>query len=135
MASSTALPDSLAALLDAKDYYSFHQKLRTSSARTLAAPRRRAPGASPSVAVDGHQPFDEKAKETAALLWEGARRLLEQGQLGSGVDVAGLLVDVWKSRGVECGPEERCKLAVSSAGALPCRLSASRLKHEARAGP
>lgn len=111
---SADLPKSLLPLLpllDQKDYYSFHQKLRTSAARLQSAPRRRAgasaAGASPAVAVEGHLPFDDKAKEAAALLWEGSRRLLEQGQLGSGVDAAGLLVDLWKTRGVECSTEER----------------------------
>ncbi|KAM0755335.1 cytoplasmic protein [Meredithblackwellia eburnea MCA 4105] len=88
------------ALLLSSDYYSAHQKARTTAARLLAAPRRGPASTAP-------QTFDKKAQEAAELLWESARRLLEKGQVGSGADLAGLLVGVWESREVECGDKER----------------------------
>lgn len=94
----------IVSLLAESDFYSAHQKARTSAARLLAAPRR-APA--PSVATPAPT-FDKKAQEAAELLWETSRRLLEAGQIGSGADLAGLLVNtVWDSRGVSCGETER----------------------------
>ncbi|BGP17964.1 hypothetical protein JCM10213_003970 [Rhodosporidiobolus nylandii] len=91
--------------LAAGDYYSAHQKARTTATRLLAPPRRNAP-------PPGSQlPYDKKAQEAAELLWDSARKLLEQGQQGSGVDLGVMLVeDVWTARNVGCGKEERAKI-------------------------
>ncbi|KAK4703344.1 golgi to ER traffic protein 4, partial [Phenoliferia sp. Uapishka_3] len=91
-------------LLDAENYYSAHQKARTSATRLLAAPRR-----APAPSVDTPTPtYDKKAQEAAELLWETSRRLLEKGQVGSGADLAMMLVNaVWDARGVSCGDAER----------------------------
>ena len=83
-------------LLDAEDYYSAHQKARTTATRLLSS------RTGPTTTT-----FDKKATEAANLLWEAGRRLLEKGQVGSGVDLATYLVEVWKARGVECGEEQR----------------------------
>jgi golgi to ER traffic protein 4 len=74
------------------------QKYRTSAARLLKAP--------PSTET---LPFDSKAQEAVELLWDGARSLLEKGQLGSGTDLGLYLIDVWNTRGVVCGNDERGK--------------------------
>lgn len=79
------------------DFYSAHQKARTTSARLLSK------AASPTA-------LDTKASEAATLLWQVSKALLEKGQVGSGVDLAGLLVGVWKARGVECGERERAQV-------------------------
>jgi hypothetical protein len=104
--------------LSAGDFYSAHQKARTTATRLVAPPRR---GPAPTPAPDGTLPFDTKAQEAASLLWEGARRLLEQGQTGSGADLAGFLVEVWKARGVACGPEERGECERASERAVGAR--------------
>jgi hypothetical protein len=78
------------------DYYTAHQKARTTSTRLLARA-----GSDPSRGV-----------EASELLWEVARALLEKGQVGSGVDLAGLLVGTWKTREVACGEKERGALTV-----------------------
>lgn len=96
----TQLHESIAA----GDHYSAHQKARTTATRLLAPPRR---GPAPTPDANGFLPFDTKAQEAATLLYEGAVALLEKGQTGSGVDLAGYLCDVWKARGVACGAEER----------------------------
>ncbi|GAA5977097.1 hypothetical protein JCM10908_004855 [Rhodotorula pacifica] len=91
--------------LQSGDYYSAHQKARTTATRLLAPPRRNAPPAGTSL------PYDAKAQEAADLLWDTARKLLEKGQAGSAVDLATMLVqDVWTARGVGCGKEERAKI-------------------------
>ncbi|GAA5886408.1 hypothetical protein JCM3774_000293, partial [Rhodotorula dairenensis] len=85
------------------DYYSAHQKARTTATRLLAPPRRAAPQPAGTV-----PPYDAKAQEAAELLWDAARKLLEKGQAGSAVDLATMLVqDVWTARGVACGKDER----------------------------
>lgn len=88
------------------DYYSAHQKARTATTRLLAPPRR---GPAPTPSKDGTLAFDSKAQEAAELLWEGSRKLLEKGQIGSGVDLGQLLLDVWKTRGVKCDDDTRGK--------------------------
>ncbi|ORY77273.1 hypothetical protein BCR35DRAFT_305580 [Leucosporidium creatinivorum] len=93
--------------IQAGDHYSAHQKARTTATRLLAPPRR---GPAPTTNDKGFLPFDPKAQEAATLLYEGATALLEKGQTGSGVDLAGFLCDVWKARGVQCGSEERAKI-------------------------
>jgi hypothetical protein len=41
-------------------------------------------------------------------LWDAARKLLENGQTGSGVDLGVMLLeDVWTAREVGCGKDER----------------------------
>lgn len=92
--------------LEAGDAYSAHQKVRTTATRLLAPPRR---GPAPTPTADGYLPFDSKAQEASELLWEGARRLLEQGQTGSGVDLAQYLVETWRTRGVKCDDATRCE--------------------------
>jgi hypothetical protein len=104
---------SIQSLTESGEYYAAHQvsrrrgsiqtrpdvpwqKYRTSAARLLKAP--------PSTEK---LPFDSKAQEAAELLWEGARSLLEKGQLGSGTDLGLYLIDVWNTRGVVCGNDER----------------------------
>ena len=90
--------------LTAGDYYSAHQKARTTATRLLAPPRRAAPATSTS----GTLPYDKKAREAAQGLWDASRRLLEKGQVGSGVDLAVMLIeDVFKARDVACGKDER----------------------------
>ncbi|GAA6030276.1 hypothetical protein JCM8097_009023 [Rhodosporidiobolus ruineniae] len=87
------------------DFYSAHQKARTTATRLLAPPRRNPPPAGTQL------PYDAKAQEAASVLWDAARKLLEQGQQGSGVDLAVMLVeDVWTARAVGCGKEERGKI-------------------------
>ncbi|GAA5838858.1 hypothetical protein JCM9279_003882 [Rhodotorula babjevae] len=91
--------------LDSGDYYSAHQKARTTAVRLLAPPRRNPPPAGTVL------PYDQKAQDAASLLWDAARRLLEQGQVGSGVDLGVMLVDdVWLARQVGCGKDERAKI-------------------------
>ncbi|BGP26049.1 cytoplasmic protein [Rhodotorula toruloides] len=87
------------------DFYSAHQKARTTATRLLAPPRRNPPPAGSVL------PYDKKAQEAAELLWDAARKLLENGQTGSGVDLGVMLVeDVWTAREVGCGKNERAKL-------------------------
>ena len=86
--------------------YAAQQKARTSATRLLAG-KRGAPAPAPGAV----QAFDAKAQEAALLLWEASRRLLELGEVGSGADLANYLVEVWKSRGVECGNEEKGELS------------------------
>ncbi|GAA5892986.1 hypothetical protein JCM5296_003398 [Sporobolomyces johnsonii] len=87
------------------DYYSAHQKARTTATRLLAPPRRGPPPAGSVL------PYDTKAQEAAEVLWDAARKLLEKGQQGSGVDLGVMLVeDVWKAREVGCGKDERDKV-------------------------
>jgi hypothetical protein len=88
--------------LSAGDFYSAHQKARTTAIRLLAPPRRNPPPKGAQL------PYDSKAQEAAELLWDSARKLLEQGQQGSGVDLGVMLVeDVWTARGNGCGKDER----------------------------
>lgn len=94
--------DQVVSLLAAGDFYSAHQKARTTAARLLAGPRRAT--AAPTTAT---ATFDKKAQDAAELLWETARRLLEEGQVGSGADLAIMLVGVWDARGVACGDQQR----------------------------
>lgn len=90
--------------LTSGDYYSAHQKARTTATRLLAPPRRTAAAPPAGDAL----PYDAKAQQAADLLWDAARKLLEKGQAGSAVDLATMLVhDVWTARGVACGKEER----------------------------
>lgn len=88
--------------LSSQPPYAAQQKARTSATRLLA-PKRGTPAPAAGVV----QPFDGKAQEAAELLWEASRRLLEMGEVGSGADLANYLVEVWRSRGVECGQGER----------------------------
>jgi hypothetical protein len=84
------------------DFYSAHQKARTTATRLLAPPRRN------PLPVGTILPYDKKAQEAAELLWDAARKLLENGQTGSGVDLGVMLVeDVWTAREVGCGKDER----------------------------
>ncbi|GAA5879063.1 hypothetical protein JCM16303_001286 [Sporobolomyces ruberrimus] len=93
--------------LTAGDYYSAHQKARTTATRLLAPPRRAAPPSSSTATL----PYDKKAQEAAQGLWDASRRLLEQGQVGSGVDLAVMLIEeVYKAREVGCGKDERDKI-------------------------
>lgn len=88
--------------LSSGDFYSAHQKARTTATRLLAPPRRNPPPAGTVL------PYDTKAQEAAETLWDAARKLLENGQQGSGVDLATMLVqDVWTARDVGCDKEER----------------------------
>lgn len=97
------------AFLASGDYYSAHQKARTTATRLLAPPRRNPPPAGTVL------PYDAKAQEAAELLWDAARKLLEKGQAGSAVDLATMLVqDVWTARGVACGKDERGECTHSS---------------------
>lgn len=94
--------------LTSGDYYSAHQKARTTATRLLAPPRRNAAAAAPP--AGDALPYDAKAQQAAELLWDAARKLLEKGQAGSAVDLATMLVhDVWTARGVACGKQERGK--------------------------
>lgn len=95
--------------LTAGDYYSAHQKARTTATRLLAPPRRAGPPSTSTVL-----PYDKKAQEAAQGLWDASRRLLEKGQIGSGVDLGVMLIeDVFKAREVGCGKDERGKLLLS----------------------
>lgn len=102
MASVSAAHQQVLDFLAEGDFYSAHQKARTTATRLLAPPRRNAPPAGTAL------PYDAKAREAADLLWDAARKLLEKGQAGSGVDLATMLTqDVWTARGVACGKDER----------------------------
>ncbi|SGY25287.1 BQ5605_C018g08598 [Microbotryum silenes-dioicae] len=122
MSSSTPSPSlqQFLDLLDAGDYYGAHQKARTSATRLLAPPRRTATPATSSKNVSSTSPtnplpFDSKAQQASELLWQASRKLMEQGQIGSGVDLAIYLLDIYKTRNVGCGPEERAKMLQSIA--------------------
>lgn len=124
--SLTQLQESIAA----GDYYSAHQKARTTATRLLAPPRR---GPAPACDSNGFLPFDGKAQEAATLLYEGAVALLEKGQTGSAVDLGGYLCDVWKARGVPCRAEERGEFPVQQwvivqTGTQPRRTGATNLR-------
>ncbi|SCZ88724.1 BZ3501_MvSof-1269-A2-R1_Chr10-2g02646 [Microbotryum saponariae] len=115
MSSSTPSPSlqQFLDLLDAGDYYGAHQKARTSATRLLAPPRRTATPAPPSsknASSAEPLPFDSKAQQASELLWQASRKLMEQAQIGSGVDLAIYLLDIYKTRNVGCGPEERAKM-------------------------
>lgn len=99
---SSATHQTILDLITSSEYYSAHQKARTTATRLLS-PRN---GPAPT-------DFDKKAQDAASLLWETSRRLLEKGQVGSGADLAGMLVETWKSRGVECGEEQRGELCAA----------------------
>ncbi|GAA5824895.1 hypothetical protein JCM10212_001635 [Sporobolomyces blumeae] len=106
MSAPSAAHQQVLDFLTAGDYYSAHQKARTTATRLLAPPRR-GPAPSPNAVL----PYDKKAQEAAEVLWDSSRRLLEQGQTGSGVDLGVMLVeDVWTARQVGCGKEERDKV-------------------------
>ncbi|BGP56716.1 hypothetical protein JCM8202_005807 [Rhodotorula sphaerocarpa] len=105
MASVSAAHQQVLDFLAEGDFYSAHQKARTTATRLLAPPRRNAPPAGTAL------PYDAKAREAADLLWDAARKLLEKGQAGSGVDLATMLTqDVWTARGVACGKDERARI-------------------------
>ncbi|KAH8919647.1 hypothetical protein BT69DRAFT_1313233 [Atractiella rhizophila] len=93
---STRTLTSLNTLLSSREYYSAHQKLRTTAARLLKS----------STANE----YDDKAKEAVELLFEGAKKLLEHGERGSGADCAEYVVEVWTGKGVVMGKEERAKV-------------------------
>ncbi|GAA5981882.1 hypothetical protein JCM11641_001930 [Rhodosporidiobolus odoratus] len=102
--SSSAISQ-ISTFLSSGDFYSAHQKARTTATRLLAPSRRNLPP--PGTPLE----YDTKAKEAAEVLWDSARKLLEQGQVGSGVDLGVMLVEeVWTARGVGCEKEERAKV-------------------------
>jgi len=106
---SSAAHQQVLDFLTAGDYYSAHQKARTTATRLLAPPRRGGPSPGSTATL----PYDKKAQEAGQGLWDASRRLLEKGQVGSGVDLAVMLIeDVWKAREVGCGKEERGELTV-----------------------
>ena len=75
--------------------------------KLLAPPRRGGPSPGSTATL----PYDKKAQEAGQGLWDASRRLLEKGQVGSGVDLAVMLIeDVWRAREVGCGKEERGEL-------------------------
>ncbi|KAK4047624.1 hypothetical protein OIV83_005282 [Microbotryomycetes sp. JL201] len=106
MAAASAL-DQFEQFLAARNFYDASQKVKGVATRLLAPPRR---GPQPQPDADGFYAFDQKARDACELLWTGARRLLEQQQTGSGVDLAEMLLDTWKQRGVKCAAEERAKV-------------------------
>ncbi|GAA5957734.1 hypothetical protein JCM8115_006233 [Rhodotorula mucilaginosa] len=109
MTSVSAAHQQVLDFLTSGDYYSAHQKARTTATRLLAPPRRNAAAAAPP--AGDALPYDAKAQQAAELLWDAARKLLEKGQAGSAVDLATMLVhDVWTARGVACGKQERAKI-------------------------
>lgn len=83
-------------LISAGEYYSAHQKARTTATRLLTT------RSGPAITT-----FDEKAQDAAHLMWCSGRLLLESNQIGSGVDLAKYLIEIWSSRNVHCGEEER----------------------------
>lgn len=85
-------------LLDSGDFYSAHQKVRTSVTRLLSS------RSGPKSTI-----FDKKAQEASELLWQSSKKLLELNQIGSGSDLANFLIELYKSRSVECGEEQRGK--------------------------
>lgn len=103
----------LSNLLRDGNLYAAHQKYRTTAARLLKTPAPSSFGtgkgaSSKSKASDGAAlPFDDDARKAAELLLEGARALLEQGELGGGTDLSLYLLDVWSSRGVPCSADNR----------------------------
>ena len=100
-------------LLRDGNLYAAHQKYRTTAARLLKTPAPSSFGtgkgaASKAKGSDGAAlPFDDDAKKAAELLLEGARALLEKGELGGGTDLTLYLLDVWTTRGVPCSDENR----------------------------
>lgn len=94
------------------ELYGAHQKYRTSAARLLKSPAPSAFGTGKLSSQAGHEKleYDEAAQQAAELLYEGARALLERGELGSGTDLTLYLLDTWASRAVPCTDENRNKI-------------------------
>ena len=104
MTSVSAAHQQVLDFLTSGDYYSAHQKARTTATRLLAPPRRNAAAAAPP--AGDALPYDAKAQQAAELLWDAARKLLEKGQAGR-AGATMLVHDVWTARGVACGKQER----------------------------
>lgn len=95
-------------LLRDGNLYAAHQKYRTTAARLLKSPAPSSFGtASKKTEAAAPLPFDDDAKKAADLLLEGARALLEKGELGGGTDLTLYLLDLWTTRGVPCSDENR----------------------------
>ena len=100
-------------LLKGGELYAAHQKYRTTAARLLKtpAPSSFGTGKGPSASnSDVQLPFDEPAQSATELLLDGARALLEKGELGGGTDLSLYLLETWKQRGVHCTEENRNKV-------------------------
>lgn len=105
----------LANLLKGGELYAAHQKYRTTAARLLKTPAPSSFGtgkshASSSGGAAGVLPYDEAAQQAAELLFDGARALLEKGELGGGTDLSLYLLDVWSQRAVRCDDATRSKV-------------------------
>ena len=98
-------------LLRDGNLYAAHQKYRTTAARLLKTPAPSSFGTGKGGKAKGSDgvalPFDDDAKKAAELPLEGARVLLEKGELGGGTDLTLYLLDVWSARGVPCSDENR----------------------------
>lgn len=96
------------------ELYGAHQKYRTSAARLLKTPAPSAFGTgklSLSAQAGQDKPeYDDAARDAAELLYEGAKALLERGELGGGTDLALYLLDTWATRAVPCTDENRNKI-------------------------
>ncbi|KAG0139758.1 hypothetical protein CROQUDRAFT_666046 [Cronartium quercuum f. sp. fusiforme G11] len=80
-------------LVDHEEWYAAHQKYRTSAARLLKSSEATA------------------SQDAISLLFEGSRLLLQRQQLGSGTDLALMLIrDVYVGRKIAYTPDERNKL-------------------------
>ena len=106
----------LANLLKNGELYAAHQKYRTTAARLLKtpAPSSFGTGGSRGSTSSGSDapglPYDDDAVKAAELLYEGARALLEKGELGGGTDLTLYLLEVWRTRGVPCTDDTRNKV-------------------------
>lgn len=101
MAGSRAFA-SIQSLIESKEYYSAHQKARTTVARLLSKRSAAAAAAAPPSLED-----DPKAQDACELLYKTARSLLENEQQGSGTDIATYLLETWKMYDVPCDKQHR----------------------------
>ena len=106
----------IANLLKSGELYAAHQKYRTTAARLLKTPAPSSFGTSKGASSSSSSspaillPYDGDAETATELLFEGARALLEKGELGGGSDLSLYLLETWIQRGVHCTDENRNKV-------------------------
>ena len=104
----------IANLLKNGELYAAHQKYRTTAARLLKTPAPSSFGTGKSSTSSSSSavqlPYDDAAQSAAELLYEGARALLEKGELGGGTDLSLYLLETWSQRSVPCTEETKNKV-------------------------
>lgn len=95
-------------LLDSGDFYSGHQKARTSATRLLS----KSTTPTPSEGETGVElsELDSKSKESIELLWLSSKKLLQLNQIGSGADLSLFLIQTYSNKNLKCGEEERSRI-------------------------